>query len=186
MQGISKVATIVAVIGSITTVIIYNIIVNKSVSIVTQEIEIENLPKEFEGFTIFQLADLHSKSFGQNQENLLKIINGLNFDMISITGDMQNRQDENYKPFITLIEGIDNKKDIFYTSGNNGPMIYKEEVSFNSFIKNNVDKEKVNKNNDIKERELTDVGVKLKALGVKFLDKAYEIKKEIRYYGFLN
>lgn len=172
-----KVATIVAVIGSITTVIIYNIIVNKSVSVVIQEIEVENLPKEFEGFTILELADLHSKNFGKKQENLLKIINGLKFDMIAITGDMQNRQDKNYKPFITLLEGIDNKNDIFYTPGNHGPMVYKDEVSFNSFIKSNVDKEKVNKNNDIKERELTDVGVKLKELGVKFLDKAYEIKK---------
>jgi len=172
-----KVATIGAVIGAITTVIIYNIIVNKSVAVVTQEIEIENLPEEFEGFTILQLTDLHSKSFGKNQENLLNIINELKFDIIAITGDMQNRQDENYKPFITLLEGIDNKKDIFYTPGNHGPMVYKDEISFNSFIKTDVDKETVNKNKNIKERELTDVGIKLKELGVKFLDKAYEVKR---------
>ena len=172
-----KVASIVAVIGTITTVVIYNVIVNKSVAVVTQEIEIENLPEEFEGFTILQLADLHSKSFGKNQENLLNIINELKFDIIAITGDMQNRQDENYNPFITLLEGIDNKKDIFYTPGNHGPMVYKDEISFNSFIKTDVDKEKVNKNKNIKERELTDVGIKLKELGVKFLDKAYEVKR---------
>ena len=172
-----KVATIGAVIGAITTVIVYNVIVNKSVAVVTQEIEIENLPEEFEGFTILQLADLHSKSFGKNQENLLNIINELKFDIIAITGDMQNRQDENYNPFITLLEGIDNKKDIFYTPGNHGPMVYKDEISFNSFIKTDVDKEKVNKNKNMKERELTDVGIKLKELGVKFLDKAYEVKR---------
>lgn len=172
-----KVASIVAVIGAISTVIIYNVIVNKSVSVVTKEIEIDNLPEEFEGFTILQLADLHSKNFGKNQENLLNIINELKFDIIAITGDMQNRQDENYNPFITLLEGIDNKKDVFYTPGNHGPMVYKDEISFNSFIKTDVDKEKVNKNKNIKERELTDVGIKLKELGVKFLDKAYEVKR---------
>ena len=172
-----KIGFLISVMTLVVGTVKYNIENNKNVTVVEQEVKIEGLPKEFEGFTILQLADLHSKSFGENQENLLKIINGLNFDIIAITGDMQNRQDKNYKPFITLLEGIDNKNDIFYTPGNHGPMVYKDEVSFNSFIKANTYKENFNKNNNIKERELTKAGVQLKELGVKFLDEAYRIQK---------
>lgn len=178
--------------------IVYNLKNNNSVVVVNQEIEIDKLPKEFEKFTIIQLTDLHSKEFGKDQGDLINLINSLDFDMIAITGDMQNRQDEDYKPFITLVEGIDNKENIFYTPGNHGPMIYEGDSSFNSFIKGNIrevnststkavfnnnvatyensnNKKKADSNN-IEEKKLTEAGIKLKQLGVKFLDEVYSIK----------
>ena len=52
----------------------YNIYNNK-INVVVQEIEIDGLHYEFYGFTIFQIADLHNKYFGNNQESLIKLIN---------------------------------------------------------------------------------------------------------------
>lgn len=174
--------------GIIIAAIIYNSINNYNVKVVTQEIEIEDLPYEFQGFTILQFTDLHGKSFGENQERLISVINGLEFDIIGITGDMQNRQDNDYEPFIKLIEGIDDKENIFYTPGNHGPMVYKHEVDFNSFTNNNIYEEselnihnnednKQDYENEIVEKELTDVGLEMKELGVKFLDEVYSIKR---------
>ncbi|MGL5085868.1 MAG: metallophosphoesterase [Clostridium sp.] len=183
--------SIVLIMVILILVTIYNYKNNRSVNVVTQVIEIDDLPSEFEGFTILQLTDLHGKSFGNKQEKLLKLINGLDFDIVAITGDMQNRQDEDYEPFIDLIKGIDSK-DIYYTPGNHGPMVYNDEDTFNSFTKssmsgNNDNKGIVNKTiskneltnkENIEERELTHAGIEMKNLGVKFLDKCYSIKRE--------
>ena len=35
-------------------------------------IQNEKIPKEFDGYNIVQVSDLHSKSFGKNNEKLLK------------------------------------------------------------------------------------------------------------------
>lgn len=186
MERIYKVIILVVVVVII-YLIIYNVKNNSTVSVVNQEIKVDNLPGEFENFTILQLTDLHSKSFGENQEELLELINGLKFDMIAITGDMQNRQDLDCEPFINLVKGIYNNEDIFYTPGNHGPMVYTDEDTFNSFTKSSMNDENdgsigeligsKNKYSQIVERELTEVGVILKDLGVKFLDEAYPIKR---------
>lgn len=152
MKKVMKIGVSVFVIVILTFVIIYNYINNSSVKVVNEEIEIDNLPKEFEGFTILQLTDLHGKRFGDKQEELLKLINGLDFDIVAVTGDMQNRQDEDYEPFIDLIKGINNKE-IFYTPGNHGPMVYTDEDTFNSFTRstmsgNNNSKGLLDKNNN--------------------------------------
>ncbi|WP_089964799.1 metallophosphoesterase [Clostridium gasigenes] len=187
-----KIAILAAVTTFLNATIKYNIENNNSVTVVNQKIGIENLPKEFEGFTILQVTDLHSKSLGESQEGLTELINELKFDIIAITGDMQNRQDNDYEKFIALLKGINNKEEIFYTPGNHGPMVYKDEVSFNSFTKRNINnykgkevisnnsnrnKDNLSNNNDIGERELTEAGIKMKELGVKFLDNVYSIKK---------
>lgn len=221
MKRVMKIGVSVFIIVILIFVIIYNYINNSTVKVVNQEIEIDNLPEEFEGFTILQLTDLHGKSFGDKQEDLLKLINGLDFDIVAVTGDMQNRQDEDYEPFIDLLKGIDNKE-IYYTPGNHGPMVYTDEDTFNSFAKSTmsgnskglVDKKNtsgnlVNKENIIKQnesnkknesnndkkdnidttnnttgsnnentkREFTEAGLEMNKLGVKFLDKAYPIKR---------
>lgn len=46
------------------------------------------LPKEFDGFRILQVSDLHNKRFGKNQEYLLKKAKETKPDIIVITGDI--------------------------------------------------------------------------------------------------
>lgn len=174
LERVYKIIILVIVV-IIVTVIIYNVENNSRVTVVEQEVKVDNLPEEFDGFTILQLADLHSKTFGENQIELIEIINNLNFDMIAITGDMENRQDPNSEPFINLLKGIDNKEEIFYTPGNHGPMVYTDEYSFNSFTESN--RLNKNHNNEIVDRELTEVGIILKELGVKFLDEVHSIER---------
>lgn len=48
----------------------------------------DRLPKEFSGFTLVQISDLHNASFGNENEKLLELIRDAEPDMIVITGDM--------------------------------------------------------------------------------------------------
>lgn len=63
-------------------------------------IYIEDLPDEFEGFTILQFSDLHGKTFGRDQWILTRLINKQSFDMIAITGDVVDRHNPDLTPFL--------------------------------------------------------------------------------------
>ena len=52
-------------------IVIYNIILNNIVEVVYTNIEIENLPGEFQNFKILQLTDLHNKTFINDQKYLI-------------------------------------------------------------------------------------------------------------------
>ena len=146
---------------------------NSRIDIVTQDIIIENLPDEFNGFTILQVTDLHAKEFGENQEILINLINSLEYDILAITGDMQNIQKNDYEPFLKLIEGINNKDEIYYTPGNHGPYIYEGNFEFIDLVRNRV-YEELNEN-----REFTEIGERLLDIGIKYLDKVYSVKRGI-------
>ncbi|TWI58130.1 hypothetical protein IQ10_01462 [Halalkalibacter nanhaiisediminis] len=98
---------------------------NQRITVVEQEIVIESLPNELEGFSVLQVTDLHEKVFGQNQKKLINAINSIDYDAIVFTGDMLNSsQSTNYKPFYTLIEGINNKETAMFVPGNAEPKSY--------------------------------------------------------------
>jgi len=59
-------------------------------------IEIENLPKEFEGAKIVHLTDFHSKNFGEREKRVLKIVKDLNPDFVFITGDFVDHSTEDF------------------------------------------------------------------------------------------
>ena len=108
-------------------VIVYNIELSKTIVVIKQDVVIENLPNEFEGFTILQISDLHSSTFGENQEVLINLINNENYDIIAFTGDMMQKDDDNYKAFLDLLNGINKCDSSFYLAGNNGPFVFENE-----------------------------------------------------------
>ena len=105
----------------IVAIILYNIYDNNRIVLVSENVEIENLPNSFNNFKILQLTDLHGKMFGGNQKLLIDKINSIDYDIIAITGDMIDNDSDDYEPFIKLLEGIENKDYIFYIQGNHGP-----------------------------------------------------------------
>lgn len=143
-------------------VIVYNIELIKTVVVIKQDVVIENLPNEFEGFTILQISDLHSSTFGENQEVLINLINNENYDIIAFTGDMMQKDDDNYKAFLDLLNGINKSDSSFYLAGNNGPFVFEnEEFRFNY--------------ESSKDLVLTEDGKILKEYGLKFMDDVYSI-----------
>jgi uncharacterized protein len=88
--------------------------------VVRQEISIPGLPPQFDGFTILQISDLHSLRFGAHQEELAAGINALKYDLIAVTGDMQDHH-KDLKPFLDLIHALNKKVTVLFVAGNSGP-----------------------------------------------------------------
>src|SRR5690625_3397174 len=101
------------------TLISYTIWDNYRIKVAKEDITINDLPEELEGFKILQITDLHEKEFGKNQRRLLKVIKSIDYDVIIFTGDMlDNRKSTNYEPFYSILEGIDHNENILVVPGN--------------------------------------------------------------------
>ena len=88
-----------------------------SIAVKQYTIEISKLPPEFQGFTILHLSDLHSKEYGDDQRNLIELINQQQFDAIAITGDLVDKNNPSMEPALTLVKGLKSKP-IFFVPGN--------------------------------------------------------------------
>lgn len=153
MKKILKIVFVVIFI-IIILVVAYNVYDNNRIKVVEQTVNINELPSEFEDFKILQISDLHGKTFGENQDKLVNLINSIDYDIIAITGDMASQHTEDIQPFIDMLDGIVNKDYVFYVQGN-------------------VDKEAISENTN----KITEEGQLLIDKGCKILDKPYEIKK---------
>ena len=140
---------------SMLVIVIYNIILNNIVEVVYTNVEIENLPEEFQDFKILQLTDLHNKTFMNDQKYLIDKINSIDYDILVITGDMSNDNDiEKSDGFIKLLDGINNKNNIFYVDGNEGLIAIDDTTN-----------------------KVTDIGEQLINKGCILLDKPYVIER---------
>lgn len=153
--------------GICVLIVIYTIWDNNRIKVVEQEIEIEDLPREFEGFKILQISDLHEKTFGYKQERLIRKINSINYDVIALTGDLLSNVDsENYSPTYDLLDGINNKEHILFVPGNTDPFPYvvnsDRSISKNPFL------------------------LGMESRGVHLLDSVYTVDKENASIYFVN
>ena len=76
------------------------------------------LPAEFDGFKIVQISDLHNKSFGENQEQLLGKIRELSPDIIVVTGDLIDRRFMNLGAAMRFVRGAVSIAPVYYVTGN--------------------------------------------------------------------
>src|SRR5699024_4704744 len=92
---------------------------------------IDHIPAQLEDFTIVQMTDLHEKEFGKNQKRLIKKLNKIDYDVLVLTGDMLDGvESTNYESVYAIIEGIDNKENVFFVPGNADPPSYELTPSF--------------------------------------------------------
>ena len=54
-------------------------------------IQLDRLPKAFDGFTILQVSDLHNRAYGRDGKELIRVMEGLPFDVVAVTGDLLDR-----------------------------------------------------------------------------------------------
>ena len=70
----------------------YGILIERNcVRVKTVEVAFDNLPKAFDGYTIVQLSDIHSRSFRYRTGTLQRMVdkvNRLDADLIAFTGDI--------------------------------------------------------------------------------------------------
>ncbi len=77
------------------------------------------IPKEFDGYKIVQISDLHCEMFGKEQEKLIQMIEEENPDLLVITGDMIDKDRWNEESITTLLDGISGLAPIYAVTGNN-------------------------------------------------------------------
>lgn len=78
----------------------------------------DKLPKEFEGFKILHLSDLHNKHLGKDNSKLIAKIEEETPDIIVISGDMVSSNSKNFNSFLSLAENLSKKYPVYYVFGN--------------------------------------------------------------------
>lgn len=81
------------------------------------EFPIADLPREFDGFTILHISDLHSKRFGHGQSELMELIKEKDFDIVAVTGDLINKKHPETGPMVELIKQLQDKP-MYFVPGN--------------------------------------------------------------------
>ena len=91
---------------------------NNRLSVSRYETGVAGLDPAFDGLTIVQISDLHSKFFGKDQRRLAKKVADLNPDIIFCTGDMVDSRRYREEPVFSLIEKLVETAPVYMTSGN--------------------------------------------------------------------
>lgn len=143
----------------IMAIVLYTIYDDNRFIITKQEIYLENLPEEFDGYQILQISDLHEKSFGEGQSKLLAAVNSIDFDCMLLTGDMNQYEDSSIassQAVLDLLSGLETETLMIWVDGNTGP--FAAESTDGTYT-----------------GELTEIGQTLSELGVTVLLEPVEI-----------
>lgn len=110
--------------------VIYYFLQLNWISVTTHVIHLDDLPKEFDGYKIVQLSDLHNQEFGYENERLIERINQIQPDIIVMTGDMLTNMREvsnNGDVLIKLLENLNQEYPIYYVTGEHEEGLYYED-----------------------------------------------------------
>lgn len=76
------------------------------------------LPTSFDQFKIIHLSDLHNKSFGENQQKIVKKITKVRPDIVVFTGDLIDSNKAGNEASLTLMKELTAIAPVYYVSGN--------------------------------------------------------------------
>lgn len=84
------------------------------------EVELENLPAEWQGKTIVQITDLHLGNILRENflTGVIEKVNSLNPEIVVITGDLFDGMDGNITPLAKMLDNIKTKRGVYYVTGN--------------------------------------------------------------------
>lgn len=91
---------------------------NCGVTVTSNTVSSNDIPKGFDGYKIVQLSDLHSASIGRNNFRLLKAVRKEQPDIIVMTGDMVSRYDTDFKVAVLLAKDLAANYPVYYIRGN--------------------------------------------------------------------
>ena len=101
--------------------ILYGIFIGKyNFRVIKQTLFFDDLPPEFDGFTIAQISDIHSGSF-TNKEKVaygVGLVNEQNADAIVFTGDLVNNEASEMEPWIEVFNKLEAPYGMYSILGN--------------------------------------------------------------------
>lgn len=109
---------IASIIMLIVAIIAYLLIEVNNLEVRKFYIKSDKLVNKFIGKKIIQISDLHGKSFGKNNDKLIKFIDMEKPDVIFVTGDMVDADKKNYEPVYQLLKYLSEKYKVYYITGN--------------------------------------------------------------------
>lgn len=109
----------------VTLILVFIIFQNSNLNTTTINYSNNKLPKEFDGYTIIQISDLHNKRFGDNQVELLNEIKKEDPDMIVVTGDLIDRRRYDLDIAMMFIDGAIEIAPVYFVSGNHEAWSFK-------------------------------------------------------------
>lgn len=80
-----------------------------SIDVEEVQVGISGLPKEFDGYRIAQISDLHVGTYGDDDafiKELVEEINSLDVDLVVFTGDIVNRNTRELLPFVDALSRL--------------------------------------------------------------------------------
>lgn len=93
----------------------------------TITVESERVPKEFSGYRIAHVSDLHNAEFGKENELLLELLRECEPDMIAITGDIVHSSKDGMEAAIHFIREVVEIAPCYFVTGNHESWITFEE-----------------------------------------------------------
>ena len=91
---------------------------NNFIKITEYDYSNSKIPVAFDGFTIAQVSDLHNKTFGDNQKNLLAKLKAATPDIIVVTGDVVDRRKYDLDAALEFVKGAVKIAPVYYVTGN--------------------------------------------------------------------
>lgn len=82
------------------------------------EMRCPRLPKEFDGYTVLQISDLHMRQIGRRERIIRRLLEEMGpVDVIAVTGDMVHTQ-AGIAPFLELAKAFQSRDGAFVVYGN--------------------------------------------------------------------
>lgn len=91
---------------------------NKYLTVTNYVYTNRQLPKEFEGYRIVQISDLHNATFGTENERLVNKVEALQPNMIVLTGDLVDSGHTNVEVALKFAEQCTQLAPTYYITGN--------------------------------------------------------------------
>lgn len=111
---------------------------NKNIQVNELTIRSEKLPKDFSGYKIAHISDLHNTDFGNDNEQLLTLIKDSSPDIIVITGDIVDSRKTDVQIARDFINKASNIAPVYYVTGNHEARVSEENRIDNVSLDENI------------------------------------------------
>lgn len=122
----SKIRTIIPVVLAILTAVFAISIVweNRTVELNKITVLSNRIPASFSGFKIVHISDLHNAEFGENNIELLRILEEAGPDIIVITGDLVDSRHTDFDISFDFAGNAMNIAPVYYVTGNHESRLF--------------------------------------------------------------
>lgn len=118
---------IIILLSLLTAFIIYSLWADKALTEREFTIKNESIPAGFDGFRITHVSDLHNASFGEDNEELLKMLEAAKPDLIAVTGDVVDSRRTDTAVALSFLEKALSIAPVYYVTGNHEARIAQSE-----------------------------------------------------------